>query len=191
MKNLTFGLYSLSNTVFTTREIAIILGENNLDKVKSRINYYVGKGILIQLRRGIFAKKTGYEILEAANKIFTPSYISLETVLQREGVTFQDYSNTIFVISYQTREIKIENFRINFKKIKDEILTNSKGIITQDGYSIATVERAFLDALYLYKDYYFDNLDPIDWKKAEDLVDIYESIALEERFKKHAKHYHT
>ena len=53
----------------------MILGENNLDKVKSRINYYVSKGILIQMRRGIFAKKTGYEILEAANKIFTPKLL--------------------------------------------------------------------------------------------------------------------
>ena len=121
MKNLTFSLYSLPNTVFTTKEISMILGENNLDKVKSRINYYVGKGVLVQLRRGIFAKKNGYEILEAANKIFTPSYISLETVLQREGLVFQDYGSTVFVVSYQTRDIKVENFTISYKKIKDEI----------------------------------------------------------------------
>lgn len=169
----------------------MILGENNPDKVKSRINYYVSKGVLIQLRRGIFAKKTGFEIREAANKIFTPSYISLETVLQREGITFQDYGTTIFVVSYQTREITVGNFRINFKKIKDTILTNQKGILTQDGYSIATAERAFLDALYLYKEYYFDNLDPIDWRKAKDLVTIYESTALEGRFEKHAQYYHA
>lgn len=189
MKNLTFSLYSLPNTVFTTREIAMILGWSDLDKIKSKINYYVKKGILKKLRRGLFAKSNGYEILEASNKIFTPSYISLETVLQKEGVTFQDYDKTIFVISYQTREVVLDGFTISFKKIKEEILTNSEGIDTENGYSIASKERAFLDALYLYKDYYFDNLDNIDFAKAEKILPIYNSKALEARFRKYVKYH--
>jgi hypothetical protein len=188
MKNLTFSLYSLPNTVFTTREIALILRWDDLDKIKSKINYYVKKGVLKKLRRGLFAKSNGYEILEASNKIFTPSYISLETVLQKEGVTFQNYDRTIFVISYQTREIVLDGFTIVFKKIKDEILTNLEGINTENGYSIAGKERAFLDALYLYKDYYFDNLDNIDFEKAEKILPIYNSRAVEARFKKYVKY---
>jgi len=187
MKNLTFGLYSLENTVFTTKEISLILRETNLNKLKSRINYNVRKGMLVQLRRGIYAKSSGYEILEAANKIFIPSYISLETVLARAGVVFQYYGNTIFAISYQTRELKLKEYTINFKKIKDEILTNSRGIVTEKGYSIATPERAFLDCLYLYKNYYFDNLEAVDWVKAKDLLSVYQSKALNNRFKDYAK----
>jgi len=189
MKNLTFSLYSLENTVFTTKDISLILRENNLDKLKSRINYYVKKGTLVQLRRGIYAKSSGYEILEASNKIFTPSYISLETVLQREGVVFQDYGNTIFVISYQTRELRLKEYTISFKKFKNETLMNPEGIITEKGYSIASKERAFLDCLYLYKNYYFDNLDPIDWGKAEGLLPVYQNKALNNRFKDYAKDY--
>lgn len=191
MKNLTFGLYSLPNTVFTTKEIALILRETNLDKVKSRVNYFVNKGVLIQLRKGIFAKNTGYEVLELANKILKPSYISLETVLQKEGVVFQDYGKTTFVISYQTREIEVGDYTISFKKIKDDILTNPKGVLVENGYSIATVERAFLDAVYLYKNYYFDNLHPLNWERVENLLDIYKSNILVERFKKYAKHYRS
>ena len=76
----------------------------------------------------------------------------------------------------------MENFTISYKKIKDGILMNPKGIIMENGYSIASIERAFLDTLYLYGDYYFDNLSLIDWKKAEDLIGIYENKALEKRF---------
>ena len=115
---------------------------------------------MINLRRGLYAKTNGYEVLEVANKIFTPSYISLETALQRNGITFQDYSKTIFVLSYQTRDIKLGEYTISFKKIKDEVLTNTKGIINKDGYAIAGVERAFLDRIYLSNNYYFDNLGP-------------------------------
>ncbi len=191
MKNLTFGLYSLKNTVFTTQEISLILGETNLDRLKSKINYFVKKGILLNLKRGLYAKNTGYEILEAANKIFTPSYVSLETVLQRHGVTFQDYSRTIFVVSYQTREVKLDDYVIRLKKVKDGVLTNAKGIIHEHGYAIASVERAFLDRIYLSNNYYFDNLGPIDWGKAEDLLDIYNNKAMERRFKTYVKDFHA
>ena len=191
MKNLTFGLYTAKNTVFTTQEISLILGETNLDRLKSRINYFVKKGVLVSLRKGLYAKSSGYEILEASNKIFTPSYISLETVLQRSGVTFQDYSKTIFVVSYQTREIKLGEYTISFKKIKDEILTNSSGIINDNGYAIASVERAFLDRIYLSKNYYFDNLSAIDWESASKLLKIYNNRSMERRFKSYVKNFYA
>lgn len=191
MKNLTFGLYSAKNTVFTTQEISLIVGETDLDRLKSRINYFVKKGVLVSLRKGLYAKSSGYEILEAVNKIFTPSYISLETVLQRSGVTFQDYSKTIFVVSYQTREIKLGEYTISFKKIKDEILLNSSGIINDDGYAIASGERAFLDRIYLSKNYYFDNLSAIDWESASKLLKIYNNRSMERRFKSYVKNFYA
>ncbi|MDO8610547.1 MAG: hypothetical protein Q7R95_08430 [bacterium] len=165
--------------------------ETNLSRLKSKINYFVKKRILINLRKGLYAKTNGYEILEAANKIFTPSYISLETALQRNGVTFQNYSKTIFVLSYQTRDIKLGEYIISFKKIKEGILTNSKGVMSENGFAIASVERAFLDRIYLSKNYYFDNLKPIDWKKAEVLLKIYNNKAMERRFREYVKDFHT
>lgn len=180
----------MPNTVFTVREIALILGENNLDSIKSKVSYYLKKGVLVRLRNGIYAKSSGYEIFEAANKIFTPSYISLETVLQREGVTFQDYGKTIFVVSYQAREIKLGGYTINFKKIKNSALTSQMGINVEGGYSIANKERAFLDAVYLYGEYHFDNLDSIDWEYAKGILPIYESKIMETRFKNYVK-YHS
>lgn len=187
MKNLTFGLYSSKNTVFTTKEISLILGETNLNRLKSKINYFVKKEVFLNIRRGLYAKNSDYEILEAANKIFTPSYISLETALQRNGVVFQDYGKTIFVLTYQTREIKLGGYTISFNKIKDEILTNSQGIINENGYAIAGVERAFLDRIYLSKNYYFDNLGPIDWDKAKPLLKIYQNQSMKRRFKQYVK----
>lgn len=191
MKNLTYSLYSEKNTVFTTQEIALIVRETDLDRLKSRINYFVKKGVLVSLKKGLYAKSSGYDILEAANKIFTPSYISLETVLQRNGVTFQDYSKTIFVVSYQTREIKLGEYTVSFRKIKDEILTNADGIINNDGYAIASVERAFLDRIYLSKNYFFDNLSGLDWKRAGKLLKIYDNKSMERRFKSYVKNFYS
>ncbi len=57
--------------------------------------------------------------------------------------------------------------------MKKDILTNHIGIEMKKNYAIATLERAFLDVIYLYKDYHFDNLVPIDWSKIDTLLPIY------------------
>ena len=53
------------------------------------------------------------------------------------------------------------------------ILTNPAGIEIKHAYSIATAERAFLDMLYVHKDYYFDNLHPLNWDAVFQLLPIY------------------
>jgi len=169
-------------TVLTAKEIALILEIREKNALKSKINYYVNKGVIRAVRRGIYVKPN-YDVFELANKIYTPSYISLETVLEKEGVIFQHYE-TIFVISYLSRKLTVDKREIQFRKIKNEILLDSAGILKKENYFIATKERAFLDALYLYKDYYFDNLDILDKREIFKLIGIYKSKSLKERVKK-------
>lgn len=160
------------NTVFTFKEIFLLSGETNSKLLKSRLNYYVKRGALYSIRRGIYAKNKNYNKFELATKIYTPSYISFETVLASSGIIFQKYTQ-IFVASYQTKEIEADGKKYSFKKIKDNILTNSLGIENKDDCSIASKERSFLDTLYLNKDYYFDNLSVLDWEKIKLILPIY------------------
>lgn len=118
--------------------------------------------------------------MELGAKIYTPSYIGFETVLRKEGVIFQHYG-TIFVASYLSREIVADGQAYSYKKLKDTILINSAGIVKKHGYAEASKERAFMDALYLYGKYHFDNLRAIDWKKCFDLLAVYGSKKLEKQ----------
>ena len=177
-------LLRTKNTVFTFKEISLIWQETNSDLIKRRINYYVKTGKLYQLRRGVYAKDKNYDKLELATKIYTPSYVSFETVLAQVGVIFQ-YYRQIFVASYLSREITIDDQAYSYKKIKDTVLTNSLGIETKENYSIASPERAFLDILYLYKDYHFDNLAPLDWEKIYKILPIYGKKIMEKKVKKY------
>lgn len=160
------------NTVFTFKDILLASGETAADLLRRRLHYYVKKGELYHIRRGIYAKDKNYDKFELAAKIYTPSYISFETVLARAGITFQFY-NQIFIASYLTREIIIDGQAYSYRKIKDAILTDLAGIETKGNYSIASPERAFLDILYLRRDYHFDNLSPIDWDKVSAILPIY------------------
>ncbi len=168
------------NTVFTFKDILLSSGETNVALLKRRINYYVKNKELYSIRKGIYAKDRNYDRLELANKIYTPSYISLETVLSREGIVFQHYDQ-IFVVSYLTREITCDGQRYVFRKIKDAILTNSLGLERKNNYFTASRERAFLDTVYLSRNYYFDNLSSIDWDRCFEMISIYKNKAMEKR----------
>jgi hypothetical protein len=93
-------------------------------------------------------------------------------VFVRAGINFQYYQK-IFVASYLSREIKTNEQMYYYRKIKDSILTNSLGLESKDNYSIASPERAFLDVIYLNKDYHFDNLSILNWDKVFEILSIY------------------
>lgn len=157
----------------------------DVENAKTRVNYYVQSGNLYSIRRGIYAKDKNYDRFELATKIFTPAYISFETVLGSAGVTFQYYSQ-IFVASYQTKDIVADDQKITFKTLKYSILINSAGIENKETYAIASPERAFLDVIYLSKDYHFDQLSSLNWEKVKELLPIYgENKKMSERVTKY------
>jgi hypothetical protein len=186
MPNSIATLLKSKQTIFTTKELAYLWQIFDEQYLKSKIYFLAKKGDLIRLRKGVYALSLNYDKYELAGKLKTPSYISLETILRNEGVIFQDYK-TIFSVSNLSRTIICQRQEFIYRKIKDEILLNTKGIIDKGNYYSASKERAFLDALYLYKKYYFDNLSKIDWEKCNQLVKIYKSKSLSKRLNNYYK----
>jgi len=166
-----------SNTVFSFKEILLASGEHNPALLSRRLSYYVKNGQLYGIRRGIYAKDKNYNRRELATKIFIPSYISFETVLAEAGMIFQYYGQ-IFIASYQTKVIDCDGQTFSFRKLKSNILNDSSGIKNDGHYSIASKERAFLDTVYLNKDYHFDNLSPLDWGKVFSILPIYQNKSM-------------
>lgn len=161
-----------NQSVFTFKDLLLLWGGVDPVTARQRVSYYVQQGDLYSIRRGIYAKDKRYDRLELATRIYTPAYISFETVLGRSGITFQYYSQ-IFIASYQSKELIVEGQKIVFKKINYAILTNPAGIEQKANYAIASPERAFLDVVYLHKEYHFDQLSLIDWDKVAELLPIY------------------
>lgn len=161
-----------NKTVFSAKDIMLLWGDTGTNAAKVRINYYTKGGNLYRLRRGLYAKDKNYDKLELATKIFTPAYVSFETVLAGAGVVFQYYGR-IFAASYLTREITADNQTYSYKRIKDAVLTDHDGIENRENYSIASPERAFLDVIYIYEDYHFDNLSPLNWDKVYGILPVY------------------
>ena len=170
-------------TVFTLKDVALLWGEPSTQAVRVRLSYYVSHGKLYQLRKGLYAKDKKYNKLELATRIYVPSYVSFETILSQEGLTFQFYTQ-VSVATYLTREIEVDGQAYSFKKIKDPVLTNPAGVENRNESSFATKERAFLDTLYIHTDYHFDNLNGLDWKKVFELLPIYQNKRMTGRVNK-------
>jgi hypothetical protein len=188
MDNFLTILYDSDQTVFTSKEIALLIGEKNKNNLKSKLAYYVKTGKLLRLRRGLFAKDKKYDENELFVRIYTPAYVSFETVLSKNGVTFQLYEAS-FVASYLSREISVAGKKVIYRKMKNEILANHSGLVNRGYYFEATKERAFLDRLYLFADYYFDNVRGIDWNVCRALIPLYKNRRLEKTFENYYKQY--
>lgn len=169
--NIVLSLYKRPQTVFTLKEITLLFPEIPYNNLKKRMSYFAKSGSIKKLSRGIYAKDQ-YDVLELSNKLYAPSYVSLETVLQKAGVTFQ-YYESIFAASYVSRTVEMGNHTIEYRRMRKDILLNKRGIEEQGNVVIASPERAFLDAVFLYKNYHFDNLSPLNWDKIMELKDLY------------------
>lgn len=174
-------------SVFSFKDIALLWKDSG-NSARVRINYYIKNNDLYRIRQGLYAKDKNYDRFELATRIFTPAYISFETVLGQNGLIFQYYSQ-IFVASYLTREIKIDGQIYFFRKLKDTILTDKTGIEDKGEYLTAGKERAFMDMIYLNKNYYFDNLRSINWQKCFDMLQVYQQKTMARALNSYYKRY--
>lgn len=176
-------VYQSPRTVFGLADIALLTGESDPISLTKKIHYQIGKGNLKNPRKGLYAKPI-YDPAALACTLYTPSYLSLDYVLQKEGVIFQ-YDSAITAVSYLSRVVEIDGWEIKYRKIKDAVLLNTTGIISNpNGLNIATKERAFLDMLYLNGEMYFDSINTLNKKLVLSLLPIYETKAFEKSVKK-------
>jgi len=178
-KNFNVVIHQAGQTVFTLKELSVLLEESNFDNLKAAVHYYVKKNMISQVRRGVYAKDN-YDPLELAIKIYPPAYIGFEFVLFKEGLVFQ-YDETITVASYLSREIRVGNYNLRYRKVKESILTSPEGLEFRPHFTMAGKERAFLDILYLNRNFYVDYIGKLDRQKIFKILPIYENLNLEKR----------
>jgi len=133
---------------------------------------YVRQGLLVRFKNNIYTTAwkweslTRLDLFKIANVLQVPSYISLMTALAYYDVTTQaqnNYQESVCLkrsIAYHVREAVFSYVKLQSRYYGD--------FIKKDGVFIATKEKAFLDAAYLFSfgKYKFD-VDSLDMKKLE------------------------
>ena len=133
---------------------------------------YVRQGLLVRLKNNFYTTAWAWEglarqdLFKIANVLQVPSYISLMTALSYYEVITQaqnNYQESVCLkrsVAYNVRGAVFSYVKLQSRYYGD--------FIKKDGIFIATKEKAFLDAAYLYSfgKYKFD-VDSLDLKKLE------------------------
>lgn len=115
------------------------------------INRLVKQGYIYRVRRGLY-KLSNDEVpdLYIANKIYEPSYVSLEFALSYYGVIPETVYEITSVTTKATREFHTMGKVFSYSKIKNTAFTGyeikKEGEI---GFYMADAEKAFVDLFYL------------------------------------------
>lgn len=176
MKNFDLLLRS-GKTIFWYDNISLLLWTQNTNTLKSYIQRATKSHLIQKIANGIYGLYQ-YDILELVASLRYNSYISLQTVLQREWVTSHGDLNSITLVSDNTIQKNIAWKNIRFYKIKDSILLDPIGMEYTGKYLIASRERAICDTVYLFWEPTFDNLSNVDPQKLEKIAGIYNKTTI-------------
>ena len=155
----------LGENIFHAKDLASLWQIKNPNTLHTTLKRYAQKGLLFRIYRGFYSLKPFDQIdplLLGVKALHEFSYISAETVLEREGIIFQA-RDVITLISSKSKKFTIGNFYYSSRKLTDRYLFNPAGIKQIDGVKIANKNRAIADLLYFNPKVHFDAEKLINW----------------------------
>lgn len=136
--------------IFTPREFCTLFTVSGF-AARKFIHHYVGKGLFIKLRNGLYVLKgrhpSPYVI---ANKLYQPSYISLETALSFYHLIPEVVYSITSVTTKATREFPAVEQSFSYTRLKKTAFQGYQLTTSGDErFLIAEPEKAVADYLYL------------------------------------------
>jgi predicted transcriptional regulator of viral defense system len=133
-------------SIFTPLDMRLLWRMNALSAKISAVRM-VEKGLMIRLANGYYALNDRYSPYELANRLVSPSYVSFQAALFRAGINFQE-RREIGSVATRDCQKKVEGVIYTYVAMKKDLFFNREGVVTREGVSIATPERAILDSFY-------------------------------------------
>lgn len=159
-------LKSLGLPLFTPREFRDIFGVSE-KTATTFIGRNVKSGLFLKLRNNYYLIKDSHPSHYAiANKLYQPSYISLETALSYYGMIPETVYATASVTTKPTREFITPLGAFSYQRIKIEAFTGYRPM-QLDGMTVlfAEPEKALVDYLYFVDLKYIRLNDRLELRK--------------------------
>lgn len=150
MQYLEFQKYFSDYVVFSIKEIEKVFPNFN----KVNLLTWQKKNYLTKLRNGYYklniVRNSEFELFITANKIYTPSYISLESALSFYGIIPEAVFSVTSVTTLKTNSFENKEGNFIYKNLKSKLFFGYQLIQAGDFfYKIADIEKAILDFFYL------------------------------------------
>lgn len=165
------ALLEQNTRIFKTSDLAVLWGIENKNTLWTTIKRYAHRKILYKIHKGLYAvlpleKLDKYELGCAISGQL--SYVSGEIILQNSGVIMQNLAQ-ITLFGKKKKQFAINGISYLCRHLNNKYLLNRAGIEDNQRFSIATLERAVADILYVNPRYYFDNEMAINKGKLKNL----------------------
>jgi predicted transcriptional regulator of viral defense system len=157
--------------------------------IRNQFQRWVGKGLLIRLKRGMYILNSNDRKIDPdkeyiANRLYEPSYVSLEYALNFYGLIPERVIDITSVTTKKTARFKNAMGSFVYQHIKPDAFRGFKAVSGQGGlvFFIAEPEKAICDFFYLnlkemragdkeiFKDSYrFQNTETLNQKRIIEL----------------------
>ena len=160
-------LIKSGRNIYHTNDLAILWDISNKNTLYTTIKRYAQKGILTPIYKGLYSTLPVSQLnpMDLGRAVIhSYTYLTTESVLSQAGIISQvTYSYTF--ASGLSKKVTVGPFSFLFRRLNDEYLYNTAGIVNDGGNFIATTERAVADMLYFNPRYHFDFSESIDFDK--------------------------
>ena len=117
-----------------------------------QLSDWVKKGLLVKPRRDVYLLRENINLnpFLLSNRLFRPSYVSLESALFYWGLIPDIVSTVTAVTSKRTRKFEFNNQLFSYQKIKSNLFFGYGEIRDKEwGFLMASPEKSILDYFYL------------------------------------------
>lgn len=138
----------MEGNVFGILDVAKLFPEEKPEAIRTQLYRLVKNERLFPIKRGLYAfDKNKVDDLELAGKLYSPSYISLETALNYYGVIPDIPMAVRSVTPITTKKIETDLGDYYYSKINRKLFFG----FNQTPFAIAHKEKALLDYFYIRK----------------------------------------
>lgn len=153
--------------VFSRIDVGRVFGSNS-NAASLLLHRYQQRGFITRVKRGLytFAGESAVPTPYLANKLYEPSYVSLEFALSYHRVIPETVYEITSVTTKSTQRFHVMGKEFSYRRIKKEAFTGYS--TTRQGafsFFIADPEKAFVDLAYLKTIRRQSFLDRFDKKK--------------------------
>lgn len=179
--------------VFTASEVKSIFFDQK--NIVSQIAFWLKRGYLNRIKDGLYVlTKVKNEInpMVFAEKIYEPSYLSMEFALNYYGI-IPDIPGTYTSVTARTTKYFKNSFgNFTYQKVKTDFFTGYEARIEKNvSFNIANPEKALIDYVYLNKNSIKDDIEfwkemriDEDFKFKKKKLDLYKKLLNDKKVNK-------
>jgi len=156
--------------IFTMEDLMKLFPHEKEESMARLVYSWIETGKIVRLKRGIYQiaypEKKILPDMYIANRLYSPSYISLETILSMHGIIPEIAMSVTSVTTKATRLFKNTYGGFSYRTLKKEYFTGYY-LLNERGFAIlaAEPEKAVVDFLYLNNLFKIDRADAGSMKK--------------------------